>query len=75
MRIPNMCLVLKLDNGKGVSIADEQTESQTNKTTQYRILISIPWAKEKINVRNYLVEPVRYNISISWIHFLTFPML
>jgi len=27
MRIPNMCLVLKLDNGKVVSIANEQTES------------------------------------------------
>ena len=26
MRIPNMCLVLKLDNGKVVSIANEQTE-------------------------------------------------
>ena len=25
MRIPNMCLVLKLDNCKMVSIADEQT--------------------------------------------------
>ena len=25
MRIPNICLVLKLDNGKMVSIADEQT--------------------------------------------------
>ena len=25
MRIPNMCLVLKLDNGKVVYIADEQT--------------------------------------------------
>ena len=27
MRVPNMCLVLKLDNGKVVSIANEQTES------------------------------------------------
>ena len=26
MRIPNMCLVLKLDNGKVVSIANGQTE-------------------------------------------------
>ena len=25
MRIPNICLVLKLNNGKMVSIADEQT--------------------------------------------------
>ena len=33
MRIPNMCLVLKLDNGKVVSIADEQTESQTDRIT------------------------------------------
>ena len=30
MRIPNMCLVLKLDNGKVVSIANEQTESQSH---------------------------------------------
>ena len=30
MRIPNMCLVLKLDNGKVVSIADEQIESQSH---------------------------------------------
>ena len=30
MRIPNMCLVLKLDNMKVVSIADKQTESQSH---------------------------------------------
>ena len=29
MRIPNMCLVLKLDNGKVVSIANEQTDRKT----------------------------------------------
>ena len=29
MRIPNMCLVLKLDNGKVVSIANEQTDRIT----------------------------------------------
>ena len=29
MRIPNMCLVLKLDNEELVSIANEQTESKT----------------------------------------------
>ena len=29
MRIPNMCLVLKLDNGKVVSIANEQNYRQT----------------------------------------------
>ena len=28
MKILNICLVLKLDNGKVVSIANEQTESQ-----------------------------------------------
>ena len=27
MKVPNMCLVLKLDNGKVDSIADEQTHS------------------------------------------------
>ena len=27
IRIPNLCLVLKLDNGKVVSIANDQTES------------------------------------------------
>ena len=30
MQIPNMCLVLKLDNGKVVYIADEQTDGQTH---------------------------------------------
>ena len=30
MRIPNMCLVLKLDNGKVVSIAHEQTHRITD---------------------------------------------
>ena len=29
MRIPNMCLVLKSDNGKVVSIANEQNDRQT----------------------------------------------
>ena len=29
MRIPNMCLVLKLDNGKVVSIANGQSDRQT----------------------------------------------
>ena len=39
MRIPNMCLVLRLDNGKVVSIADEQTD----KPTHYSIYILIPY--------------------------------
>ena len=30
MQILNMCLVLKLDNGKVVYIADEQTDGQTH---------------------------------------------
>ena len=30
MRIPNMCLILKLDNGKMVSIADKQTDRRTH---------------------------------------------
>ena len=34
MRIPNMCLVLKLDNGKVVSIADGQTDRQNHTATQ-----------------------------------------
>ena len=37
MRIPKMCLVLKLDNGKLVSIAHEQTESQTHPVPYYNI--------------------------------------
>ena len=37
MRIPNICLVLKLDNGKVVSIANGQTHSHT--ATQYGISI------------------------------------
>ena len=35
MRIPNMCLVLKLDNGKVISIAD----GQNHRAIQYRISI------------------------------------
>ena len=34
MRIPNMCLVLKLDNGKVVSIANEQNHRQTDRITE-----------------------------------------
>ena len=41
MRIPNMCLVLKLDNGKMISIADQQNHRQTDKATQSRISIKI----------------------------------
>ena len=33
MRIPNMCLVLKLDNGKVVSIANGQTDRQIDRQT------------------------------------------
>ena len=35
MRIPNICLVLKLDNGKVVSIANEQTESHSHPVPYY----------------------------------------
>ena len=35
MRIPNGCLVLKLDNGKVVSIANEQTESYSHPVPYY----------------------------------------
>ena len=37
MRIPNMCLVLKLDNGN--RITDRQRESQNHRAIQYRISI------------------------------------
>ena len=33
MRIPNMCLVLKYDNGKVVSIAHEQTDTYKHRQT------------------------------------------
>ena len=42
MMIPNMCLVLKLDNGKVVSIADEQTDRRTKQPSTvlvYRYII------------------------------------
>ena len=39
MRISNMCLVLKLVNGKVISIVDEQTDRQTDNATQYGISI------------------------------------
>ena len=41
MRIPNMCLILKLDNGKVVSMANEQTNRQNHRAMQYRISILI----------------------------------
>ena len=34
MRIPNMCFVLKLDNGKVVSIANKQIHRQTDRITE-----------------------------------------
>ena len=34
MRIPNMCLVLKLDNVKVVSIANGQTDRQSDSVTE-----------------------------------------
>ena len=37
MRIPNMCLFLKLDNGKAIYIADEQTDEQTHPVPYYNI--------------------------------------
>ena len=37
MRIPNMSLVLKFDNGKVVSIANEQTESHSHPVPYYNI--------------------------------------
>ena len=37
MRIPNMCLVLKLDNGKVVSIANKQTESCPHPVPYYNL--------------------------------------
>ena len=37
-KIPNMCLVLKLDNGKVVSIANEQTDVTSSTVLVYRCL-------------------------------------
>ena len=39
IRIPNMYLVFKLDNGKVVSIAKGQTESQNHRNIYYSIII------------------------------------
>ena len=45
MRIPNMCLVLKLDHEKVVSIANEQTDRQIDRQNhtaiQYGIIIEM----------------------------------
>ena len=48
MKIPKMCLVLKLDNGKVVYIAHEQTDRHTDRRTDtpstvlvYRCIYSI----------------------------------
>ena len=38
MRIPNMCFVLKLDNGKGVSIADEQNHKVTEPSSTVLVI-------------------------------------
>ena len=35
MGIPNFCLVLKLDNGKAVSILDEQTDGRKSYPVRY----------------------------------------
>ena len=40
MQISNMCLVLKFDNGKVVSIANEQTESCQHPVPYYNIDLS-----------------------------------
>ena len=37
MKIPNVCLVLKLNNGKVVSIANGQTESHSHPVGYYNI--------------------------------------
>ena len=41
MRIPNLCLVLKFDNGNVVAIADEQTHRQTHKITEPASTVSL----------------------------------
>ena len=46
MRIPNTCLLLKLDTGKVVSIANEQTDRITEPSSTvlvYRLLLLIKW--------------------------------
>ena len=53
MRIPNMCLVLKLDNGKIVSIADEQThriEEPPSTVYRFRCVRSVSIACVKMSV-------------------------
>ena len=54
MRIPNMCYVLKLDNGKVVSIANEQTELQTelcqHPVPYYNIDVMYKNSKQKMDI-------------------------
>ena len=58
-----MCLALKLDNGKVVSIAHEKTHTQTDghthRTTQYRISI--------IDVDIYLEPKFEYTRKIYYL--------
>ena len=45
MKIPNMCLVLKLDNGKVVLMANEQNHRAIQYTVLvYRLAKHPPWA-------------------------------
>ena len=59
MRLPNMCLVLKLDNGKVVSIANEQTESQTESCQH-----PVPYSNIDILALSHIV-----GACLSWIRY------
>ena len=65
MRIPNMCLVLKLDKGKVVSIANEQNHRQNHRTIQYRISIQIYMLNVKSNIKIFFINNIFLNRLIN----------
>ena len=65
MRIPNICLVLKLDNGKVVSIANEQTESQNHANIQYCIIIDLQKTNTQHSSKQYKTYKKNENFHFS----------
>ena len=57
MRIPNMFLVLKLDNGKVVSIANRQTDRITDRVTEPSSTVLV--------YRYYMFACMKLNLKMS----------
>ena len=73
MRIPNICLVLKLDNGKVVSIADEKTHGQTDRLTKppSTVLVyicSLDYHRFHVLFLSFLFEFIVFSFVVTCIH-------